>query len=86
MLRPSDLAVRAAGFIETVQDKIKRYEAHIAAVPEDRPRYERPIKRSEELLVPLKSPDPWGRTGHLSQTRTFTESQRGLATDTGRGS
>jgi hypothetical protein len=37
-----DITVRAAGFIETVQGKIKGYEAHIAAVPEDRLLYERP--------------------------------------------
>lgn len=55
----SDIAVRAAGFIETVQDKLKGYEAHIAAAPEDRLLYERPIKRCEELLVRLKSADPW---------------------------
>jgi hypothetical protein len=56
---PSDIAARAAGFIETVQDKLKGYEAHIAAAPEDRLLYERPVKRYEELLVRLKSPDPW---------------------------
>ena len=61
---PSDIADRTAGFIETVQSKIKGYEAHIAAVPEDRREIERalnerPIKRCEELLVRLKSPDPW---------------------------
>jgi hypothetical protein len=56
---PSDIAVRAAGIIETVQHKIKGYEAHIAAKPEDRLLYERPIKRCEELLVRLKSADPW---------------------------
>src|SRR6202035_474080 len=60
----SDIAVRAAGFIETVQDKLKGYEAHIAAAPEDRREIEwalneRPIKRCEELLVRLKSADPW---------------------------
>ena len=37
---PSDIAVRAAGFIETVQDKIKGYEAHIVTVPEDRLLYD----------------------------------------------
>ena len=56
---PSDIAVRAAGIIETVQHKIKGYEAHIAAKPEDRLLYERPVKRCEELLVRLKSADPW---------------------------
>ena len=52
---PSDIAVRAAGFIETVQKKIKGYEAHIAAAPEDRLLYESPTKRCEELLVRLNS-------------------------------
>ena len=56
---PSDIAVRAAGIIETVQHKIKGYEAHIAAKPENRLLYERPVKRCEELLVRLKSADPW---------------------------
>src|ERR1700730_1187130 len=61
---PSDIAVRAAGFIETVQDKIKEYKAHIAAAPKERREMERAlnerrIKRCEELLVRLKSADPW---------------------------
>jgi hypothetical protein len=62
---PSDIAVRAAGFIETVQDKIKGYEAHITTVPEDRLIYDRPIKRCEELLVRLNSADPWAYWPYL---------------------
>jgi hypothetical protein len=45
-----DITVRAAGFIETVQGKIKGYEAHIAAVPEDRLRHPEP-----KLAAPLPS-------------------------------
>jgi hypothetical protein len=42
--------IRAAGFIETVQGKIKGYEDHIAAVPEDRLRHPEP-----KLAAPLPS-------------------------------